>query len=231
MAAKMSEVVRRTVARGGKILIPAFSLGRTQVVAHFLQTWMREGLLPRLPLFIDSPLSIDIGEVYRRHAAAELVVPLIDEPAVDYILSPEEADYLTMQPEPAIIIASGGMCENGRIVHHLRRHIDDPRATFVLVSYQAPHSVGHQLLEMRPTVRFHGRNWNKWAEVVEINGFSGHADHDDFMALLAPAAEKTPFVRLVHGEPQAAEALANALRERGCRDVAAPQRGDSVTLA
>jgi metallo-beta-lactamase family protein len=101
----------------------------------------------------------------------------------------------------------------------------------VLVSYQAPHSVGHQLLEMKPTVRFHGRNWNKWAEVVEINGFSGHADQDDFMALLAPAAEQAQSVRLVHGEPAAATALTAALRERGCRDVVAPQRGDSVTLA
>ncbi len=231
MAAKMSDVVRRTVARGGKVLIPAFSLGRTQVVAHFLQTWMRDGLLPRLPIYIDSPLSIDIGEVYRRHAATQLAVPLIDEPAIEYILSPEEADYLTMRQESSIIIASGGMCEGGRIVHHLRRHIDDPRATFVLVSYQAPHSVGHQLLEMKPTVRFHGRNWNKWAEVVEINGFSGHADHDDFLALLAPAAEKAQRVRLVHGEPLATEALTKALREHGCRDVVAPQRGESVSLA
>jgi metallo-beta-lactamase family protein len=230
MSAKMSQIVRRTVARGGKILIPAFSLGRTQVVAHFLQVWMRDGLLPRLPIYIDSPLSIDIGEVYRRHAATHLAVPALEEPAVEYILSPEEADYLTMRPEPCIIIASGGMCEGGRIVHHLRRHIDDPRSTFVLVSYQAPHSVGHQLLEMKPTIRFQGRTWNKWAEVVEINGFSGHADHNDFLTLLAPAAEAAQHVRLVHGEPAAAETLATALRERGCRDVVVPQRGDSVTL-
>jgi metallo-beta-lactamase family protein len=231
MATKMGDVVRRTAARGGKVLIPAFSLGRTQVVAHLIQVWMRDGILPRLPIFIDSPLSIDIGEVYRQHAATHLAVPLLDEPAIEYVLSAEEADYLTMRPEPCIFIASGGMCEGGRIVHHLRRHIDDPRSTIVLVSYQAPHSVGHQLLEMRPTVRFHGRNWNKWAEVVEINGFSGHADHDDFLALLAPAAVASPHVRLVHGEPQATEALTKALREQGCRDVAAPQRGDQVTLA
>jgi metallo-beta-lactamase family protein len=231
MTAKMSDIVRRTAARGGKVLIPAFSLGRTQVVAHFLQTWMRNGTLPYLPIYIDSPLSIDIAEVYRRHAARHLAVAPVEEPAVEFILSPEEADYLTTRPEPCIIIASGGMCEGGRIVHHLRRHIDDPRATIVLVSYQAPHSLGHQLLELKPTVRFHGRNWNKWAEVVEINGFSGHADHDDFLALLAPAAESAQHVRLVHGEPVAAQALALALSERGCRDVAAPQRGDSVALA
>jgi metallo-beta-lactamase family protein len=231
MAAKMSDLVRRTAARGGKVLIPAFSLGRTQIVAHFLQVWMRDGLLPRMPIYIDSPLAIDIGEVYRRYAATDLVAPPPEEPEVEYVMSPEEADYLTTRPEPAIFVASGGMCEGGRIVHHLRRHIDDPRATIILVSYQAPNTVGRQLLELRPTVRFHGRNWNKWAEVAEINGFSGHADHDDFLALLAPAAEEAQHVRLVHGEPQASEALAKALRERGVRDVAAPHRGDGVALA
>src|SRR5204862_2099057 len=136
-AAKMSDIVRRTAARGGKVLIPAFSLGRTQVVAHFLQVWMRDGLLPQLPIYIDSPLSIDIGQVYRRYAETDLAVPLLDEPAVEYVMSPEEADYLTMRPGPAIFVASGGMCEGGRSVHHLRRHTDDPPPTIVLVSYQA----------------------------------------------------------------------------------------------
>ena len=78
------------------------------------------------------------------------------------------------------------MCDGGRIVQHLRQHIDDPRTTVVLVSYQAPTSLGSRLLEMRPTVRFHGRTWNKWLEVAELNGFSGHADHNDFLGCLAP---------------------------------------------
>ena len=99
---------------------------------------------------------------------------------------PEEAREVSTQPEPCVLVASGGMCEGGRIMQHLRLHIDDPRTSIVLVSYQAPHSLGAQLLQMRPTVRFHGRNWNKWAEIVSINGFSGHADQDDFLALLGP---------------------------------------------
>ncbi len=124
-------------------------------------------------------------------------------------------------PEPCVLVASGGMCDGGRILQHLRLHLDDPRTSIVLVSYQAPHSLGAQLLQMRPTVRFHGRNWNKWAEVVSINGFSGHADQDDFLALLGPALGETDKVRLVHGEPPQAEALAAGLRQawlhrRGC---------------
>jgi metallo-beta-lactamase family protein len=123
------------------------------------------------------------------------------------------------------------MCDGGRIMAHLKHHLDDPRSSVVLVSYQAPHTPGAQLLELRPTVRFHGRNWNKWAEVVQVNGFSGHADHDDFLALLGPAAAATGRVCLVHGEPPQAEALARALRERGFADVSVPQRLESVSVA
>src|SRR6185312_2688701 len=89
-------------------------------------------------------------------------------PPVHYCESLDEARLVSTQPEPCIIVASGGMCEGGRIIQHLRLHIDDPRTSIVLVSYQAPHSLGAQLLQLRTTIRFHGRNWNKWAEVISI---------------------------------------------------------------
>ena len=100
----------------------------------------------------------------------------------------EDSKELSESSEPCIVVASGGMCDGGRILTYLRQYIDDPRATIVLVSYQATHSLGAELLEKRPTVRFHGHVWNKWAEVVEIKGFSGHADQNDFMALLGASA-------------------------------------------
>jgi metallo-beta-lactamase family protein len=123
------------------------------------------------------------------------------------------------------------MCEGGRILRHLKQHIDDPRSSVVLVSYQAPDSLGRRLLEPRPTVRFHGRNWNLWADVIALHGFSGHADHNDFLDLLGPLAGRTRHVRLVHGEPEQAEALAEALRQRGFSDVAIPEPGEKVCLA
>jgi metallo-beta-lactamase family protein len=230
MAARMSEVVRRTVERGGKVLIPAFSLGRTQVVLHYLQRWMRDGVLPRLPLYVDSPLAEQIAAVYGRHAGTPHGTPLSDDPPVTYLQTHEEGREVTTQPEPCVIVASGGMCDGGRIVQHLRHHIDDPRTCIVLVSYQAPHSVGYRLLERRPTVHFHGRTWNKWAEVVELNGFSGHADQNDFQALLGPVAGETAKVRLVHGELTQAEALADTLRQQGFRDVGVPQREQVVCV-
>jgi metallo-beta-lactamase family protein len=231
MAAKMAEVVRRTLARGGKVLIPAFSLGRTQAVVHFLQRWMRDGVLPRMPLFVDSPLAADVAEVYRRYPESFEPMEGAGVPPVHYIKTADESREVSVQPEPCVLVASGGMCDGGRIMHHLRTHIDDPRTSIVLVSYQAPHSVGCQLLEKKPTVRFHGRTWNKWAEVVQINGFSGHADHNDFLALLSSAAGKTGQVRLVHGEPEQAAALAKGLRAHGFPDVAAPLPEETAEVA
>jgi metallo-beta-lactamase family protein len=231
MAAKMSNVVRTTVARGGKVLIPAFSLGRTQAVLHFLQRWMRDGILPRLPIYVDSPLAAEIAVVYQHHTDAFETLPAAGLPALHYFRSPEEARTVSTLPEPCVIVASGGMCEGGRIMQHLRLHLDDPRTSIVLVSYQAPYSLGAQLLQLRPTVRFHGRNWNKWAEIVSINGFSGHADQDDFQALLGPAVAETGKVRLVHGEPPQAEALADSLRHLGFTDVAVPHREEHASVS
>ena len=101
----------------------------------------------------------------------------------------------------------------------------------VLVNYQAPGTLGHRLLERGPIVRFHGRRWNKWADILYLPGFSGHADRTDLMALLEPLADRNPRVRLVHGEPAQAEMLAHGLREEGFTDVAIPQRGEMVHLA
>jgi metallo-beta-lactamase family protein len=231
MAAKMSDVVRRTVERGGKVLVPAFSLGRTQLVVHYLRRWMAEGALPRLPLYVDSPLAHDIAGVYEQYPGCLQVGLNGDGPAVHYLQSREESQEVSTRPGPCVLVASGGMCEGGRIIAHLRHHIDDPRSSVVLVSYQAPHSLGAQLLQRRPTVRFHGRTWNKWVEVVEVNGFSGHADRHDFLALLGPAGDATRQVRLVHGEPEQAEALARSLRDHGFRDVAVPHLEDTVRVA
>jgi metallo-beta-lactamase family protein len=231
MAGKLAAVVRETVARGGKILVPAFSLGRTQLVVHFLERWMHEGRLPAVPLWVDSPLGAKIADIYGRHAAALRSVNGPEVPAARYLYDRDEAEEVSLAPEPRVIVASGGMCEGGRIVQHLRHHVDDPRCTIVLVSYQAPQSLGRQLLEKRPTVRFHGRTWNKWASVVELNGFSGHADRDDFVTLLGTAAGVTGRVRLVHGEPAQSEALVGTLRGRGFREVAAAYRGECVAVA
>jgi metallo-beta-lactamase family protein len=231
LRARLADVVTRTAARGGKVLIPAFSLGRAQAVVHSLHAEMRGGRAPDVPILVDSPLAADVSDVYQRHQAqlgADGESALHDGPKVHYVRDRDESHQLGSRREPCVLVASGGMCEGGRILQHLKHHIDDPRCSVVLVSYQAPGTPGRQLLERGPTVRFHGRRWNKWAEVVDLNGFSGHADHDDLLASLEPLVGRTRKVCLVHGEPERAEALAQALRGRGFARVSIPAEGESA---
>jgi metallo-beta-lactamase family protein len=236
---KLYAAVRDTAERGGKVLIPAFSLGRTQLIIHVLQQGLREGKLPRIPVYVDSPLASEVAGVYRSHpnALSDDVARdlreghgLLGGDGVSYVRDFEESTLLATRRGPAVIIASSGMCDAGRIQGHLKQLIDDPRCTIILVSYQAPGTVGRKLLEPKPTVRFLGREWNKWIEVLHLDGFSGHADKTDFAAYLAPLVGKVGKVRLIHGESEQAEALADALREMGFDDVAVPVPGDRAVL-
>lgn len=236
---KLYETIRRTIEREGKVLIPAFSLGRTQLIVHYLQRGVLSGQIPRVPIYVDSPLASDIADVYRRHPdclSTEVASHLDDGTgilggdAVEYIRHFEDSVRISQERRPMIIVASSGMCDAGRILHHLKQHVDDPRCTVILVSYQAYGTTGRRLLEKQPTVRFLGREWNKWIEVVHLDGFSGHADRDDFNAFLKPLAGKIDRVRLIHGEREQAEALGNSLREMGFKDVGVPEPGDTVRV-
>lgn len=236
---RLYAAVRDTVARGGKVLIPAFSLGRSQLIIHVLQLGLRAGKIPPVPIYVDSPLAADIADVYRAHpnslspdvaAAVREGHGLLGGDGVEYVRGFEDSMRLTTRPGPGVVIAASGMCDAGRIVGHLKQNVDDPRCTVVLVSYQAQGTTGRRLLEPKPTVRFLGRDWNKWIEVVHLDGFSGHADRDDFLAYLSPLAGRVKKVRLIHGEREQAEALAEALRAVGFADVSVPQPGDRVVI-
>jgi metallo-beta-lactamase family protein len=236
---KLYDVVTRTIARDGKLLIPAFSLGRTQLIVHLLQVGLRKGLIPKTPIFVDSPLAADITDVYRAHPdvlAADAAHDVRDGhgilggDGVTYVREFEDSTRLCTRPGPCIIVASSGMCDAGRIVAHLKQNVDDPRCSIALVSYQAHGTTGRKLLEPKPTVRFAGRDWNKWIDVVHLDGFSGHADRDDFLEAVRPLKGKVGKVRLIHGEKEPAEALAKSLAGEGFADVDIPEPGDRVTL-
>ena len=215
----LEAVVRRTVERGGKVLIPAFSLGRTQVVLYYLEDAIRAGRLPAVPIFVDSSLAADIAAVYRRHPEClregYRTRCLSEAPLAQYLRSVPEGTAVSTQRQPCVIISPSGMCDGGRIVRHLKNNLDDPRCSVVLVSYQAPHTLGRKLLVPRGRIRIHGRDWNFWADVVELPGFSGHPDQTELLSFLGPLAGQCPRVRLVHGEPEQAETLARALRRKG----------------
>jgi metallo-beta-lactamase family protein len=234
IAEKLRRVVKTTAEREGKVLIPAFSLGRAQIVVNFIRQWMHEGLLPRLPLYVDSPLASSIAAIYDLHPN------LLDPSAINgashdvplqYVRRREESTALSKSRGPSVLVASGGMCEAGRILNHLENNIDDPRNSVVLVSYQAPGSLGQKLMERGPTVRFRGRKWNKWADVFDVSGFSGHADREELLRQLRPHAEHQPRIALVHGDIEQSTLLSESLMDEGFREVDVPARETTIHLA
>lgn len=240
LADGLASVVKRTFDRGGKVLIPAFSLGRTQTVVLYVHQLIQSGRLPEIPIFVDSPLATKATEVFRLHpecfddATAKLLSEdpdVFGERRVRYIHSVEESKQLNSRKEPCVIIASSGMCETGRILHHLKHNIENPVNTILIIGYQAPDTLGYRLVNKQPEVNIHDRLWKLRAEVVVMNGFSSHADQGDFMSFLGPLAGQVGKVRLVHGELEQADALAKSLIAKGFGDVEIPDRGESVRVS
>lgn len=238
-ADKLGEVVRRTVERGGRVIIPAFAVGRTQTVVYFLHQLISAGKLPELPIFVDSPMANRATEVFRAHTECfdeetlELLAvhpDLFGEKHVRYVESPTESVKLNRFDRPCVIISASGMCEAGRILHHLKHGVGDPRNTVLIAGFQAADTLGRRLVEGRPEVRILGRPCPVKAEVVVLNGLSSHADHPDLLRMLGPLAGSTAKVRLVHGEPERAAKLEEGLKGIGFADVSAPELGDSVTI-
>jgi len=239
-AEHLGRVVKSTADRGGKLLIPAFSVGRTQTVVYFLYQLIRAGQLPDLPIFVDSPMAARATEVFKAHPYCfndqtrrllEDHPDMFGEKRIRYVDKVHESIALNKHPGPCVIISASGMCEAGRILHHLKHNIESPRNTILIVGYQAPDTLGRRLVERRPEVRILGQTCALKAEVVVLNGLSSHADHPGLLRSLAPLAETTHQVRLVHGEPERAAQLAEGLRAAGFADVAIPERGDSVTIS
>jgi metallo-beta-lactamase family protein len=228
------------VQRGGRVLIPAFSLGRTQTIVFYLHQLIESGQLKPLPIFVDSPLSAAATEVFQMHPecfdeeTSQLLLKegdLFGEKRVRYLRSVNESKELNSHKEPCIVIASSGMCETGRILHHLKNGVEDPRNTILIIGYQAPETLGRRLVEKKPKVRILGAELQLKAEVIVMNGFSGHAGRDDLLAMLTPLAEPARKIRLVHGEPEQATALLATLKERGFVDAEYPPRGSVVSLS
>ena len=238
-AERLGAVVRRTLERGGKLLIPAFAVGRTQTIVYFLHQLINAGKLPPLPIYVDSPMAVRATEVFRAHPecydaeALQLLAAhedLFGERHVRYVERMHDSIALNYRQEPCIIIAASGMCEAGRILHHLKHNLEDPRCTVLIVGYQAAHTLGRRLVERRPEVRILGRTLTVKAEVVVLNGLSSHADHGGMIGALSPLLGTAQKVRLVHGEPDRAAALAAGLQSAGFADVAVPERGEAVTV-
>ncbi|MCU0647446.1 MAG: MBL fold metallo-hydrolase [Gemmatimonadaceae bacterium] len=239
--AQLGETVRRTAERGGKVLIPAFAVGRTQELVYDLHGLLDRKQIPAVPVFIDSPLATNATAIFELHPdcwdRGEALVRtdadhLLRAPFVTYTRDVADSKALNSRRGPAVIIAASGMCESGRILHHLLHGASDTKNTILIVGFQAEHTLGRRIVEQRPQVRIFGEEVSLLADVEVLNGYSAHGDRGELRRWLdAVRADGSPAprVHLVHGEPEAQDAFAAALAADGYA-VDAPPRGDTRTL-
>ena len=241
MKGELAAIIDRVVERKGRIVIPAFAVGRTQDIVYDLHQLHAEGRIPPLPVYVDSPLATDVTQVFRLHPEcydAETWDFLHEEHKRDplsfsllrYTHSVEESKALNDAPNPLIIISASGMAEAGRVQHHLKHAITDPRNAVIITGWQAPNTLGRRIAEKQPYVKIFGEQFPLRAEVYTLYGYSAHGDRDDLLNWAAPGAERIRHAFVIHGDPQPAHALAQGLRKLGYERVDVPQRGDSITL-
>jgi len=240
MREQLADIINRTIDRGGKIIIPAFAVGRTQVIVYHIHQLQHAGRLHApIPVFVDSPLACRATEVFRRHPeaydreAARLNAStgsILDCATCTYIENVEQSKALHGMPGPMVIISASGMCETGRILHHLKNNIEDPRNTILIVGYQAAHTLGRRLVEKVPKIRIFGETYEVKARVKALNGFSAHADARELADATAPLAGVVKHAFLIHGEPDQAESLADRMEQNGFRRVHIPDPGQTFEI-
>jgi metallo-beta-lactamase family protein len=236
---QLADVVNRTYERGGKVIIPAFSVGRTQTIVYFLHELMVANTIPRLPVFIDSPLAVNATEVFKMHpecydaearALHRVTGDILGSGCCTYIRNVEESKALHRRRRPCVIVSASGMCEAGRIRHHLKNNIRSRKNTILIPGYQAEHTLGRRFVEGAEKIRLFHETFPVRAEVVQIHGFSGHADQTELLELLSKVRGKTERLFLVHGESEQTDVLAGKLGEMGFANVQVAERGQHLTL-
>jgi len=219
---QMAEVIQRTVAGGGNVVIPTFAVERAQELMYHVSRLMEAQRIPRVPVFLDSPMAVEATAIFERHRECydEETRQLIESgrqplrfPGLKLVDSVQESKEINRMRRPAIIMASSGMCTHGRIKHHLVHNIERPECTILFAGYQARGTLGRQILEGNPRVRIHGRDWPVRARIEELHGLSGHADRAALERWLGAFTTPPQRLFLTHGEPESSLALADELRK------------------
>ena len=234
----LARIVSETAARGGRILIPAFAVGRAQEIVYDLHSLALAGEIPAIPIYIDSPLAIEATAVFETHPEVfdrtedfvQRVQTLFRFQQAHYTRKAEESKALNTAVGPMVIIAPSGMAEAGRIVHHLKIGAPNPRNTILIVGFQAEHTLGRRIVERQPMLKIHGDEIPLRAQVAVLDGYSAHADRTELATWLDAVRATSPALRdvyLVHGEPGPQDALAARLRAGGYR-VSCPEPFASV---
>jgi len=237
--ARLSEVVRETRSRGGKLLIPAFSVGRTQRIVYLLHELCNEGVVPPLPIFVDSPLAANVTEVFRAHPEcydSETLEFLEDsrDPfgfgRLTYVRDVQASKALKDLKVPCIVIAASGMMEAGRVLHHLKYIAPDERSTILIVGFMAAHTLGRRVQERVESIRLFGEEYPLRAHVAEITGLSGHADRDELASFLGHFSSPPAHSFLVHGDEEPSMKFAEHLRKKGFPKVEVPEPGQKFEV-
>ena len=238
--ARLAELVNRVHARGGRMIVPAFAVERSQELVYHLNRLRMAGRIPETPVYVDSPLASRVTEVFRSSAqyydedANDMLArdrAPFDFPGLRYIEDVEESKALNRSTDPCIIISASGMCEAGRVLHHLKHAVEDERNMVLLVSFQAPDTLGRKIAERRPRVSIYGEEYELRCEVETMDEFSAHADRKGLLDYVSgmnlPRLKK---VFIVHSEEEAAQALVEPLLGLGVREVHIPEVGDEFEL-
>jgi metallo-beta-lactamase family protein len=232
---KLARLVKRVAARGGRIIVPAFAVERTQQLVMLLHELTEEKQIPELPMFVDSPLASKVTEVFRKHTEDwDQEINGYFQNGVDpfgwerlrYTQTVQESKALNDLHVPFIVMSASGMCEAGRILHHLKNGIEDPRNLILITGYQAANTLGRKLVDKLPQVNIFGEPMRLRAEVDSIGELSGHADQNELLSWMEPAVKSLKKVFLVHGEPLAQQALQEEIQRRYGLEVVCPGRGD-----
>ncbi|MBM4294145.1 MAG: MBL fold metallo-hydrolase [Deltaproteobacteria bacterium] len=242
-AEALKQIIKNTSQRGGKVIIPAFAVERTQLLVYLLNKLYHLGDLPEIPIYVDSPLAVDVTDIFRRHPEyfddetqdylrhQDPDGDIFDFKRLRYIRDVEQSKKLHALRGPGVIISASGMAEAGRVQHHLKNNIEDPRNTVLIVGWQAPNTLGRRLVEKAPVVRIFGMEYHLEAEVVTLNGFSSHADQPGLLSWVQAFKKPPEQTFVVHGDPEAAQVLATRLRsDLGCQEVMIPSLHQTVEI-
>jgi metallo-beta-lactamase family protein len=237
----LAKVINRVAARGGKLLVPSFALERAQEVIFAIKGLRKQKRIPNIPVYVDSPLTVRITDIFKLHpecfdAETRALMRGKDTPFefedLHYVEDVEGSKAIGSVDRPAIIISASGMCEAGRILHHLKNNIEDDKNAVLIVGYQAQHTLGRRLVEQRARVRIFGVERERRAEVVVLNGFSAHADQKDLVAYAEGCRQRGRVgkVVLVHGDPKPQRVLGDLMEMRKFGKVAIPAPRERLTI-
>ena len=238
---ELAQTIRTVANRGGKVIIPAFAVGRTQLIVYMLHRLFDQGRIPDLPIYVDSPLARNATEVFRTHPECfdrDTYRHFLNDDRdpfgfrrLTYVASVEESKALNALTYPHVIISASGMAEGGRVLHHLRNSVEDHRNLVLLVGHAAEHTLARRLMDGDGHVRIFGEEYPVKCQVKCMDAFSAHADQSellDYVSLNPP--ERLQHLFLVHGEEDQALPLKEALLDIGCRSVHIPALGDTFEI-